>query len=170
MIWPEWCWWMEDGLLCKIKHFRDVFQVPGRTFDAGLDFLKLVHDRKDRLHRGVVDQIHLKLNKLKMRPLPRIWKGRQTCPISLLTLLPTRMTGVVWFSEPSVRRTKGSQWSVTESKVSSSSTAYTMHTTWARRICKGEKIKEILSIFFVDWKFVKWQYHCKLTLEPFYSA
>ena len=56
--------------MCKIKHFRDVFQVPGRTFDAGLDFLKLVHDRKDRLHRGVVDQIHLKLNKLKMHPLP----------------------------------------------------------------------------------------------------
>ena len=66
---------MEYGLLCKIKHFRDVFQVSGRTFDASLDFLELVHDRKDRLHRRVVDQIHLKLNKLKMHLLPIARKG-----------------------------------------------------------------------------------------------
>ena len=108
---------MKNCLLGKVEHFRDVFEVSGTAFNTGLNLLIVVHDGHDCVHGGVVHLVHLVPNQDHWLCV-LLAQGHSVQKLSMCFKCGGNLNS-------------GSQCSVTESRESSSSTAYTTHTTSA---------------------------------------
>lgn len=125
---------MQNGLLSIVKHLWNVMQSFCRALDAALHLGEVLHDWQNILQRNT---------------LTCKFRGNHRSFTSIVeystksTLLPTRTTGFLW-SALQQPRINGSQCDVMRSSVSSSSTAYTTHTTWAFWI-SSDKVSSVCS-------------------------